>query len=322
MLLHSYDTTDGDSSNKINYKQNSKLFLSHFSQKKQDYINKDSRFQRIYKCQQRFRLMLNNKYRNLLLCLLIILITAILRIPKQILPGIDAFKLIWDSQLILEGNFHPWLIHPLSIFGAFPYSGYPLGSVLIFSLFMVITKSNIIASTYIFTSFFTIISIITFYTLSLEIFNNVFFETTAIYSEYSLNASPRLIFMAIFPLILFFNLRYLKTCKKKFLALSFSLITILLLFHRMSMVLYIFSIITSLLPSIRRYLKYQSFKPRIAKWIRFAKKNFFALLGICNSIILFFTLIFLHNQTWWVNKNPNFLTTNVGFIDTGIKKVF
>lgn len=273
--------------------------------------------------------MLNFRNKNFLYCLLIALITLILRIPKEALPGFDAFKLIWESQQILEGNFQAWLVHPLSIFGAYPYSGYPIGTVLCLSFFMFIANSNIIASVYMFTSFFTVLSIIAFYAFSLELFNNrvyaliatLFYETAAIYSEFSLNASPRLTFMVFFPLILLTSLKFLKTRKIKYLVFNVASIAISMLFHRMGMILFLFSLFSVLILASEKLLRFLLSKHHLVSCINFIKKNYYLVLGLFNFLVLCFTLILFHNQRWWVNKNPSFITTNVHIIDTGINTI-
>lgn len=273
--------------------------------------------------------MLKIKKKDVLICILIFLILLVLRIPKTPLPGVDAFKLIWEAQNIIAGNWQAWLIHPLSIIGAYPYSGYPIGSVLCLSFFMLIANSNIVISVYLFTFTFTILSIITFYILSKYLFNNrylaffstLIFETAPIYSEFSLNASARLPFMAIYPLIFLTILKFLRTRKIRFLLLNLFLTIISMFFHRMGMILFVLTLSVIIIVVFEKLIKSLISRDKFTEKITKINKKFYFYLGIFNSFILITTLLLFHNQSWWANKNPNILVTNISIIDTGFTTI-
>ena len=74
---------------------------------------------------------------NNLITIFIILFSILIRIPLNQYPfGNDEFEIYWSAQA-LKYNFSYYLktviIHPLSIFGFYPQSHYPIG--IIFFLF-------------------------------------------------------------------------------------------------------------------------------------------------------------------------------------------
>ena len=61
-------------------------------------------------------------------------------------PGFDAFKLSWYAWAIVNGNGAKILLHPMSYFGAYPYSGYPKITEFILAFFLYLTKNIHISS--------------------------------------------------------------------------------------------------------------------------------------------------------------------------------
>jgi len=70
-----------------------------------------------------FRKISENRYLSLLL-----LVNFLLRFPRvDGIIGNDAFVLLWTGTIIKEGALINWTISPLSFFGMYPFSVYPIG---------------------------------------------------------------------------------------------------------------------------------------------------------------------------------------------------
>ncbi|MFX0126494.1 MAG: hypothetical protein ACFFAE_22950, partial [Candidatus Hodarchaeota archaeon] len=158
--------------------------------------------------------IINNFY-HIIIPFLFGLITQIPRFPHP--AEYDSFSVIYQAQLILKGHMSDWIIHPASIFGLYPYSGYPIGSPLLFSLFLFLCNGSVVRSVFIF-SIFILLSILVTNTLFLrEITNkrieilmgNIFYILTPILYEFTYyTANARMMIFVLMPLVLFFLIKW------------------------------------------------------------------------------------------------------------------
>ncbi|MFX0087463.1 MAG: hypothetical protein ACFFAU_17570 [Candidatus Hodarchaeota archaeon] len=172
-----------------------------------------------------------------------LLINILIRIPYfPHAQGSDAFVVAWMAQAIKEGFIEAWIIHPLSIFGLYPYSFYPIGGPFILSLIFRM-GFDIDDALFLFSFLFMMISLITTYYLGKLIFSNeklsifffvVFYTTSPIFLRYTYwTATVRGPFMAILPLTLFFLLKITKEFNLRNIIGLFVSIVILAFMHRL-----------------------------------------------------------------------------------------
>ncbi|MFX0121922.1 MAG: hypothetical protein ACFE9A_21225, partial [Candidatus Hodarchaeota archaeon] len=172
-----------------------------------------------------------------------LVINILIRIPYfPHAQGSDAFVVAWMAQAIKEGFIEAWSIHPLSMFGLYPYSFYPIGGPFILSLIFRM-GFNIDDALFLFSFLFMMISLITTYYLGKIIFANeklsifffvVFYTTSPIFLRYTYwTATVRGPFMAILPLTLYFLLKISKEFNMKNIIGLFVSIVILAFMHRL-----------------------------------------------------------------------------------------
>lgn len=146
-----------------------------------------------------------------------LLINILIRIPYfPHARGDDAFIVAWMAQAIQEGSIDPWTTNLLSLFGLYPYSVYPIGGLVILSIFFKIGL-NIDLAFFLFSFLFTCISVVTTYYLGKLIFANdklctfffvVFYTTSPVFLGLTYwTATLRGPFAAILPLTLYFLLK-------------------------------------------------------------------------------------------------------------------
>lgn len=206
------------------------------------------------------------KLKNINFTVLIsIIINLIIRIPRVVyVQGLDNFLAIWEAQLILNGEFFRNGFNFLSLFGFYPFSGYPIGTLLILSGFLAISGRNIIACTILFEIFFTIVFTISVYLLSNELKLNekikcyfiILLTTLPNILLFSYNqTSARFPFFALLPIFLIFLLKFNREKKISFFLMAIFLTFILNLFHRMAIMLFLIIIISFTLFVIEKITK-------------------------------------------------------------------
>ena len=159
--------------------------------------------------------------------LIALIINLIIRIPRMLYAqGLDGFLAIWEAKLILNGDYFSNGFNIFSLLGLTPYSGYPIGSLLILCFFLLIAGRNVMISILLFDLFFTILFVLCTYFLSAELEmkhpTNLFFiliMTTLpnILSFSYYTSSVRYPFFAILPLVLTLFLKFNK--EKKIVAI-------------------------------------------------------------------------------------------------------
>lgn len=180
--------------------------------------------------------------------LIALIINLIIRIPRMLYAqGLDGFLAIWEAKLILNGDYFSNGFNIFSLLGLTPYSGYPIGSLLILCFFLLIAGKNVMISILLFDLFFTILFVLCTYFLSAELEmkhpTNLFFiliMTTLpnILTFSSYTSSVRYPFFAILPLVLALFLKFNKEKKIIYLMLAVFMSVILNFFHRMALVLF------------------------------------------------------------------------------------
>jgi hypothetical protein len=144
----------------------------------------------------------------------------------------------------LKGYLFDWIIHPTSIFGLYPFSGYPIGSNLLFSFFFLISGNSVTRATLMLSLF--ILGLMVFSTTlflkeittnrGIILISNIFYIFTPILYEFAYFApNARLMTFVLAPLFFCFLLRWKKTRKRKDLTLASTSVIVMFLFHRISM---------------------------------------------------------------------------------------
>ena len=200
------------------------------------------------------------------------LINIIIRIPYfPHAQGDDAFVVAWMAQAIHDGFIDVWIINPLSIFGFYPYSFYPIGGPLILSIFFKIGL-DVDSAFFSFSFLFMCISLVTSYYLGKLIFPNdklytflfvVFYTTSPIFLRFSYwTASLRGPFLAILPLVLYFNLKLIKEFNRKNIMCLLGSIILLGLMHRLVILypIYLLSLVCAILLIRYNYLEQKTLR--------------------------------------------------------------
>ena len=179
-----------------------------------------------------------------------LLINILIRIPYfPHAQGSDAFVVAWMAQAIQEGFIDAWIINPLSIFGLYPYSFYPIGGPFILSIFFIMGFS-VDSALFLYSYLFMFVSIVTTYYLGKLIFSNdrlctfffvVFYTTSPVFLGYTYwTATVRGPFAAVLPLTLYFLLKLIKEFNVKNIIYFLVSIVILALMHRLIIIYPIF----------------------------------------------------------------------------------
>lgn len=223
---------------------------------------------------------------------LIIITSLIIRIPQKFqIHGDDSFEVIWMAQAIKEGALfseNSWIIHFLSIFGIYPYSHYPIGIPLVFSLFLII-GIPITASVFIIDISVLILGLIGIYKLSKMINNSTLFISLSLVF-YGLSSNdflkltlltlhPRGILIAITPWFVYYLLKTLEKTNAKNILKSLLLFLILILCHKLS-ILHLFYFVALIIGKIITTHKFQLFlQEYLIKFLKRYLKNYLKYLA-------------------------------------------
>jgi hypothetical protein len=191
------------------------------------------------------------KFSKWLLPLFICLLSVLMRIPKlPYIYGYDGFEVIWMAFAINNGALvsdQTWLIHPLSYFGFYPFSQYPIILPLMLAGLLSINISLSI-SIVIIDMFLTMVCAIGAYKLSSllfrkEIFRNLFlimvlFGSKDFYNYTYFSLHPRAVLLALSFWFLYYLLKLKEnvSLKNKFFSITMLLVifTIMVLSYRIS----------------------------------------------------------------------------------------
>lgn len=236
----------------------------------------------------------NKRGRNRLYNLTLVLFLVFLIISHYpTIYGKDAFQVIWMANALKNGALfseNSWLISPLSYFGYFPFSHWPVGVPMVLAFLMAILEFVSlgvfgIAETIM---IFDIILIIIIYKSAKNLANIIFkenwarfiFLSTTLLSQYILNTvimtvSTRIVITIVMMILLNLNIQILKKTNKKFKNILFIFISLFigLLAHR----LWIISLISVIV---------MIFVLFIIRYDIFVKISIFFIIPLC--IIAFF----------------------------------
>ncbi|MDH5402795.1 MAG: hypothetical protein OEY49_09920 [Candidatus Heimdallarchaeota archaeon] len=194
--------------------------------------------------------------------IIIMILACIIRIPRNLrLAGNDAFLVSHYAILVSNGLGGQFLVHPLSYFGLYPLSSYPILTSLIVAFFLILNFNLF------FSWLLTDLTLVIFGTLFLnnlgkKIYDSkisqqiflLFFLISPMYVLYSMGSiSTRATLITILPLFFSINISILrKPNLKYFLTYTISFL-LLLLSHRVGMLffpLWLLTIFNSILKTI------------------------------------------------------------------------
>lgn len=181
-------------------------------------------------------------------------LNVIIRIPTS--PnelGIDSFKIHSYSNLISADGFANWIVHPLSVFGMYPFST-PIAIPFLQSGISQSTGLSIKHTILITSIIFGLIGMITSYIMAKEIKNdNLFallvsfcFSLSPLFLSYTIwTASTRNLFIALIPFLIWGLLRFYSTHQKRWKYLMLTIISFLFMGMVHHLVLLLIPIIAS-----------------------------------------------------------------------------
>ncbi len=185
------------------------------------------------------KIFMNHKFS---VVLLLILFTIIIRIPLITFQvGIDSYFIYGISNIILEKGFIAYNIHPLSIYGYYPYS-YAVGAPLLVSLINRLMDINLDFSASIFSIFTGLVAFSGSFILAGKFKQHVLFKIlfSIIYSTSPLvlywtynNIAARGLYLALLPWFVFAALNFLEKRSIKNLLLLFILLIISIIVHHL-----------------------------------------------------------------------------------------
>ena len=265
-------------------------------------------------------------YRNALLIIIPLIVSIIIRISITFkYMGFDTYEIYWMANAIRDGALNTsndtWLVNILSYFGFFPFSHYPIGVPLLFSLILSSGVNVNIAS-----FFFTLITISIMYFGTLKLSKNYFenktlqlvfcflFVNIPVFFNISfMTVHPRAMFLAVLPWFLYYLDRFfIKFNIKDFLFLVLFLI-LLTLTHRvwLGVIGYIvLGIITKILLKLKLQRKI-NFSKKLSIFIIFA-------IIIINIVFLFLSFYIFSfdttkiNSPWFSNQTFFGMFLNLG----------
>lgn len=247
------------------------------------------------------------KKKEMIFILLVILISAILRIPALVGPvSNDVWFIIWESRLLFEGHLNDLIIHPFSVFGAYLFSPYPIGSLVAFRFFDIISFKNEFLAVNLYTFFFVAITAIFSFKFFKYIFNDqregykedipnylafigsLFYINFPylIYFSYN-NASARLPIMTIIPLFMLYSLQAIRKYHYAPYLKSLGLFILMFFFHRMVLPLLIVPILVGLYLIVQLVIKKnEKLSEKYQQLKDFVSRNFVYVFAIILVVLL------------------------------------
>ena len=269
--------------------------------------------------------------KEIVFILLIILISAILRIPALVGPvNNDVWFIIWESRLLFEGHLNKLIFHPLCIFGAYPFSAYPIGSLVVYRFFDLISFKNEFLGVNLFSLFFVALTAVFSFKFFKSIFNEQQDESNEktqnylafigglfyinfpylIYFSYNF-ASARLPIMTFIPLFMLYSLQAIRNTHYAPYLKSIGVFILMMFFHRMTLPLLIVPLLVGLYLIAQLILKKN--KKLSEKYIqlkKFISKNFvyvFSLTLLVLVLIGFVYYYFVNAELFHYNVENKFL---------------
>ncbi len=250
-----------------------------------------------------YKELLKNKYSLLgLACL----ISIFIRIPFfNLAPsGKDSFTMYWIGSLVLQGKLGSWELNILSLFGLYPFSGYPVGGVLLFAILEFLLHS-IILTFFVYSTLCAIIAVLLSFKVfskfttstHLAIFGALIYATFPDFLLYTyLSGSIRGLFIALLPGFYLLCLRfYDRPNIQNFLLLIVSIV-FLCLFHRTGIVLLVWVFVLVLVVVIQK-VNFSRILNNFEKHLYYFKKSIYIFLSVLSIFFMFFS-------TYLININP------------------
>jgi len=272
-----------------------------------------------------------SKKKEIIFILLIILISTILRIPALIGPvNNDVWFIIWESRLLFEGYLNELIIHPFSVFGAYPFSTYPIGTLVTYRFFDLISFKNEFVGVNLYSIFFVALTAI----FSFKFFKYIFSEQNEksgnkkgnylgfigslfyinfpylIYFSYNM-ASARFPVMAFLPLIMLYSLQAIRKNHYVPYLKSISISVIMMFFHRMILPFFIVPILVGIYLIAQLIIKKnEKLTDKFSQLKKFISKNFvyvFSLIFVVMLLIGFGYYYFVYADIFHYNIDNKFL---------------
>ena len=256
---------------------------------------------------------------------IILILGAIILIPREPeIVGSDTFEIIWMAKAIVFGEGAKWFIHPLSFFGFYPFSFYPIGLPAIIAFLLLIFKNMSVIAFIVSTAFFIIGSLGAYKFSKLFLENKLHqllfiscFSFAPLFNRFLYNtliARTPIIALSIW--FYYFLFKFWKTEEKKNILFSILILVLMMFFHRLWIVFLVIYILLGIAWIIKKNKKINDLfcKNKIVK-ISFVIFNIglmvagYYFFGIDSSKI---------NSPWFSNENVFGLIFNV-IVDYGFR---
>ena len=233
---------------------------------------------------------------NYFLLIVASVISVIIRIPfLNLAPtGKDAFTMYWIGSLVLQGKLGTWELNILSLFGMYPFSGYPVGGDILIAILEYIFQ-NITLTFFVYSSLCAVIAVLLSYKVfrnftgssKLAIIGALIYSTFPDFVLYTyLSASIRGFFIALLPGFYLLCIRFYNKPNLKNFGLVIGGVIFLSLFHRTGNVLLAWVVILVLLVVFQKI----DIKKRYEKHLKLLDKSekiFFAILTVLAFLFMF-----------------------------------
>ncbi|MFX0093649.1 MAG: hypothetical protein ACFFBD_17995 [Candidatus Hodarchaeota archaeon] len=282
-------------------------------------IRKDnSSFTRVEVINNLFNII--KKYYEFLLPIVLGIIYLIPRIPHT--RGEDMYNLAFMSVLLLQGHTE-WLLTPFSVFGLFPISGYPFGTVLLFALFYILGLGNLDLATFLYTLFILVLSILSTTVLLRQFFDdqrsifigNIIFLTVPTFFDFTyFTATARGPFLALAPLVLAWFLKTYKQPSLKMILVALPLPLGLMFFHRMGMVYFIFLVLLLGFILLEQLIKRLQHRSLLQNFTELQKQKTLTLLLLL-AMVGTFVFAFFFMGSDYINVLPSSFFPSLPFME-------
>lgn len=246
----------------------------------------------------------------------VLALALLIRIPRiPNMQGADAYVVMWMAEAIRNGALFSsptWLISPLSFFGFYPFSHYPIGipTFLASLLWLGISMGHAIL---LLNFIETLVAWRGIDLLSRELFEHkdkqLLFIGAFLLSPYFLSMSywtavTRGAFLALLPFIMLYSIRYMRDPNLRWLSMLFLILTLETLIHRLWLGL-LFYLLACLLSKILIRTRPNS------AWIVLVTVLILSTLAFFIGISFFGIRSSKTNSPWFSNSDPLGLAINL-----------
>jgi len=230
----------------------------------------------------------------------LILLNIVFRYPTTSHElGVDSFFVHGLANSISANGYAKWAIHPLSIFGVYPFS-YPCGVPYILSGVSQCTGLNMEWTIFLVAILIGIFGMFNAYVMAREVKDDVLFtflvafafSTAPIFLYFTRwTSSPRHLFLALLPLLMWTLLRYHNKKDKRCILLFIVLFMVLSAVHRM---------IWLMIPILFAYFVAVIIQ-KAAERITISKKSLISILAtLLLGVVVTFIIIFIGNPLFLI----------------------